>query len=357
MPKTSFPASRMIADMYARWALDMVVELSYHISNDLIQRPRHYRDIPENVAAFLSDIRVAVGNRADLPSGNDRAAIYGALLDRAEIRFASASLRDAATSYAAQASNKTEPMLRQGFVDRADTLRAYLTSLEGRALAVGHQRTGEIFAQATRVFTSPEIARVFGVPPAPRGAWPLEGVYSEDGAYLIEEVFRTLLQPVPIFTTLPRKFILFQRLAHYGALSLAGVLEDSGKAGADRIDALMRNAYSWARAVDDLGIDTVRAWKDPDYRAGLTNIERSLLPEHPAGNIDVSPTVSALIGPGRQSLTSGGKICCSGPTLEAGCSSVTQSGQICCSTGNFCDTVTEVGPFCDTGYWCIKAIA
>jgi mersacidin/lichenicidin family type 2 lantibiotic len=333
----------MIGELYARWALDVVVDLAYHLSNDFIQRPRHYRKIPEDVASFLSDLRVASGSRPDLPDGNDRAAIYGALLDRTEVRAAGAALREAATIYSRQASDKGTNILRQDFVDRAITLRTHLTTLAGSALAAGHQRTSGIFAKATRVLTCDEVARVFGLLPAPGGAWPLNGVYSDDGAYLIEEVFRTLLQPMPIFSTTPQKFVVFQRVAHYGSLTLAGVVDDPAPWDkTDGIEVLIHSAYGWATAADDLRIDPIRAWKDPRYRLALSSVERSLLPDHPGGEIEFTDSLPVLALE-RQSLTSGGQICCSGPTLDAGCSTISHGGQICCSTGNICDTTTKCG--------------
>ena len=36
--------------------------------------------------------------------------------------------------------------------------------------------------------------------------------------------------------------------------------------------------------------DIIRAWKDEEYRAGLSEAERALLPEHPAGLIELSDT-------------------------------------------------------------------
>ena len=32
----------------------------------------------------------------------------------------------------------------------------------------------------------------------------------------------------------------------------------------------------------------IRAWRDEDYRLGLNEAERSMLPEHPAGQIELS---------------------------------------------------------------------
>ncbi|HKV93932.1 MAG TPA: mersacidin/lichenicidin family type 2 lantibiotic [Candidatus Angelobacter sp.] len=34
--------------------------------------------------------------------------------------------------------------------------------------------------------------------------------------------------------------------------------------------------------------EVIRAWKDPDFRAGLSTTEMSLLPDNPAGKLDLS---------------------------------------------------------------------
>jgi len=35
-------------------------------------------------------------------------------------------------------------------------------------------------------------------------------------------------------------------------------------------------------------IDVIRAWKDEEYRLGLSEAERALLPAHPAGAVEIS---------------------------------------------------------------------
>jgi len=51
-------------------------------------------------------------------------------------------------------------------------------------------------------------------------------------------------------------------------------------------------------------IDVIRAWKDEEYRLGLSKAELDLLPAHPAGPIEISnddlrgvnvPTVSEVL--------------------------------------------------------------
>jgi mersacidin/lichenicidin family type 2 lantibiotic len=43
----------------------------------------------------------------------------------------------------------------------------------------------------------------------------------------------------------------------------------------------------------------IRAWKDEDYRASLSEAERALLPEHPAGLIELSDDELAKLAGGK----------------------------------------------------------
>jgi mersacidin/lichenicidin family type 2 lantibiotic len=46
-------------------------------------------------------------------------------------------------------------------------------------------------------------------------------------------------------------------------------------------------------------VDIVRAWKDEEYRAGLTDAERVVLPAHPAGLIELDDEqMKAILGAG-----------------------------------------------------------
>jgi len=63
--------------------------------------------------------------------------------------------------------------------------------------------------------------------------------------------------------------------------------------------------------------DTIRAWKDEDYRRGLSEAERAHLPEHPAGLIELDAADLGLVAGGMRSnthstVTSTDICCCSG---------------------------------------------
>ena len=57
-------------------------------------------------------------------------------------------------------------------------------------------------------------------------------------------------------------------------------------------------------------IDIIRAWKNPAYRDGLSSEERSLLPAHPAGLVELSDSelkqasgIGALVNTTAQNCT------------------------------------------------------
>jgi len=43
---------------------------------------------------------------------------------------------------------------------------------------------------------------------------------------------------------------------------------------------------------------TIRAWKDEDFRLSLSEAERALLPEHPAGSVELSDDELGVVAGG-----------------------------------------------------------
>jgi mersacidin/lichenicidin family type 2 lantibiotic len=58
----------------------------------------------------------------------------------------------------------------------------------------------------------------------------------------------------------------------------------------------------------------IRAWKDADFRHTLSENERALLPEHPAGSIELTDTELGKVAGGRFDITAGA-VC----TFEGNC--------------------------------------
>ena len=72
-------------------------------------------------------------------------------------------------------------------------------------------------------------------------------------------------------------------------------------------------------------IDVVRAWKDEQYRLSLTEEERSQLPSHPVGTMDLSDADLMSVFGGLEVDPGGGCTCC--------CCTCTCCTCCCCTCG------------------------
>jgi len=68
--------------------------------------------------------------------------------------------------------------------------------------------------------------------------------------------------------------------------------------------------------------DIIRAWKDPEFRAGLNAKDRGRIPEHPAGMIELDADELTKVAGGGFRLAAGV------PALSPG-GGLTQSGNTC----------------------------
>ncbi len=59
-------------------------------------------------------------------------------------------------------------------------------------------------------------------------------------------------------------------------------------------------------------LDVIRAWKDEEYRESLTEEERRLLPEHPAGMIELGDAELEGVGGGAKFLPTEKQRCTAG---------------------------------------------
>jgi mersacidin/lichenicidin family type 2 lantibiotic len=56
----------------------------------------------------------------------------------------------------------------------------------------------------------------------------------------------------------------------------------------------------------------IRAWKDADFRNGLSEEQRSLLPDHPAGIIELADVHLTEVAGGQKFTRAGDEACYSG---------------------------------------------
>jgi len=63
-------------------------------------------------------------------------------------------------------------------------------------------------------------------------------------------------------------------------------------------------------------VDVIRAWKDEEYRLSLSKADRALLPEHPAGGIELTDAeLGSASGGAFRSLGCPGSWICPIPTV------------------------------------------
>jgi mersacidin/lichenicidin family type 2 lantibiotic len=76
-------------------------------------------------------------------------------------------------------------------------------------------------------------------------------------------------------------------------------------------------------------VDVIRAWKDREYRQGLSQAQQDALPSHPAGFIELPESeLSHVAGGATQQLATIG--CCHGFTTDwAACAASLAAGTTC----------------------------
>jgi mersacidin/lichenicidin family type 2 lantibiotic len=62
-------------------------------------------------------------------------------------------------------------------------------------------------------------------------------------------------------------------------------------------------------------LDIIRAWKDTEYRRSLSAAEQALVPEHPAGAIELADEELKLVDGGADTAGPDTFLCCTSHTL------------------------------------------
>ena len=344
--------------VYQQWALDFVIEAVRAVAQDYGENPDTYRKLPDTVGTALDNFRTKVGIDADWPSFADRNAIYDAQLGE-WFSEAAAAFRLAVVAYVERSNEATRAIATQATLDAVDSFRVQLQARGGPVLQRRYGAATSMFQAAVQLLRSGQLAQIFNETAAPGDPWPFGGGPDAEGANLVGAIAKELF-PAIIGRMSSYKFLLLQRVANHGALTLSSVLDGGGGDPRSSLEALMEPAYAWCVAARELvPVSTVvSAWRREAVRQSLTNLERSLLPPHPAGDVTMSGTelhtaVARLrsIGGGFGGLGGGG-------VFEGGFSTSTVADNVCCSTGDLscvtdasCVSVVEHCPtegFCPT---------
>lgn len=249
--------SALIADLYARWTLDCLVEIGYAISVDFISRPQLYQgdDIPEAIVG----LRMSYGTSADSANAAQRQAMMAPIFGRSDGLKSDASnaassfhmvrkkLVDACIAFSERAVDSGSSMLAERVRSALVPFRAHFDGLRGKSVQLTYQQIRTISDTVIKIQTSPGIARVFSVAP-PEKDWPLRS-NDPNGAKLVEAagVALQLSAECKLGYT---KFILLQRVAQEGGSALPLVLTADPSIETD-LQALITQVYSWGSSLRD----------------------------------------------------------------------------------------------------------
>lgn len=251
--------------MYGQWAMDrVVVETAIAVAQDFVNRPSYFTQIPDDLASVLADLWYRTGSDPRFPDRVKRATIFGTVFgpcdcawngnSSAPTQFQAArdAVLEAAVRYTQRTFDEGRLSLLRAFRDRLITLREYLTTSDGSSFRRSYTEVSSMFAACVLVLTNSEIARAYGLPPAPsRPAWPLLGDYSGQGAQLIEAI-SDKTTPADKDRLTRHQVLAAQRVAFDGARSvdaaMSGNLEDND--ALDRV--IIPTAFTWWSALRDL---------------------------------------------------------------------------------------------------------
>jgi hypothetical protein len=250
--------------MYGQWVMDgAIVEMAMAVARDFVGRPSFFTQVPDEIAAVLSDLWYRSGSDPRFPDHAKRAAMFGAVFcacdwphgDERSYTTQFHSARDAVLEAAVRFSQRTfdegRVSLRRAVHDRLVTLREYLTTFDGVATRRSYSETSSMFGACVQVLQSSEIARAYGLPPAPTiETWPLRGTYSGQGAHLIEAISE-MVGPTEKKKT-RRDVLAAQRIAFDGArtvnAAVSGNLEDEDELE----DIIIPVAFTWWTALKEV---------------------------------------------------------------------------------------------------------
>jgi len=317
-----------VTESYQRWILDILIVLAGGIFEHYQDDPRRYADLADSDVGMLSRARSTNRAFADVPDTPERTRYYSSRFGYS-FWTAGAEVRQAAIAIVEHPTSRQAHVQLQVLQDAASVLRAHLNTVSDKTSVASDSRISDLFDQSVALFKSQAIAQVFSAKTVSTENWPYDKAADGDAAYLVEMVAKEqgyLPQQLD-----QMKFLGLQRVAYYGGHTIADVLH-TGEG--DDLDVLIGNAYGWAKALQTFVPDIVRAWKVPQYRKSLGDLERSMVPDNPAGNVDLGLSGLDVSAVAYEDAT----------VMEAA-GTYTVSGEVCCcDTIKLCDTYA---PICD----------
>ena len=355
--------------LYQQWALDFVIEAAVAVAQDHTEHGEKFAGVSRDVTDLLRRFRSA--DDGSWPRFAERNKLYDDQLGE-WFSAAAGAFRSAVVSYVERGGVTSPDAAKAALTDAVSAFRTQLRGDRRTAAADRQADASQMFDAATAILRSESLAAIYGQQPAPGAPWPFGAETDRDAAELVDAI-ATELFPAMIGRMSQYKFLLLQRTAHHGALTISRVLADHSHHGAS-FDALVEAAYSWCLAIRELmPVSTiVAAWQREYQRMSLSGFEQALLPDHPAGEVALPGTelefalmrsrlligiggggigIGTIFGGGTilgfETQTIGDGVCCSTGDLncvtDASCVSVVEH----CPTEGLCPTSPGSGLSCN----------
>jgi mersacidin/lichenicidin family type 2 lantibiotic len=315
--RTTSDDTRTIARVYRARALDPLIDLAAAVA-DLLDREPGALGPSTDLARALAPFATPPGTQSTWPNATQRDLTSMLVLNRfyrsTGVYQGFAGLRLAAIHAHEAAGGPDAAAARGAFAEAAAALLSQAASRVGPQAPDAPTTHPAMLDRAVALLTSPAVAEHLGVDVP---------VDAEDSLLdpALGRLCAALSTAIGVDEPLTASGVeLLQQVAASGTAALELVMdtvEDD-----NHLDAAIGHARAWAEALRALldTVDVPRAWADPNYRRGLSLLERDVLPAHPAGQIDL-----------------GGAVRTADPRhgeADLHFSTETVSGEICCSTGD-----------------------
>ena len=246
--------------MYQRWTFDCVIESARAVALDFSAgfnsgrpgRPDMYQQVPDDIAAKLTDLQANYGFQADFPDMPIRQGLmlsvfggsdgHGSGKDDSAFQTYRFPCLLAANDFSLNAQPIAFPGLREAVRSALVPFKTHMDDLDGASLRQTERRMTSIFDVAQSILKAPPVSAVFGINALINPDWPI-GAIDPHGAQLIENITTQL--PVPYGVISCEMFEHIQQIAKKGFQSIRIIEDNNIEDPAFDIDQLIFALFGW----------------------------------------------------------------------------------------------------------------
>jgi hypothetical protein len=248
----------LIGDMYARWTLDVVIEIARAVSLDYIARPDFYRGVvPEKIV----DLACSYGYARNFPDKHQRSRLNSPIFGASDgyrlpkgvtavtnkFRQYREPLFNACVAYTERTPTESRGGLREAVIQAMSFLPSFLHNFDGHSVRSSYEQMSAIADLSYEILRSPTVSGVFGVAPAPSERWPLKAD-DQRGSQLIDIISTTL--QLKDSGSSQEAFTRLRILTQAGGEAIEAILFDD-PTSETHFERLVQKVYAWARSFAD----------------------------------------------------------------------------------------------------------